>query len=72
METLDLHGIKHEDAEKLIEEFVILTELPAKIITGSGNIMKGIVTDVLEKHNLYSEPESYWNLGSWIIYHKKP
>ena len=72
METLDLHGIKHEDVEKMVEEFVVLEDLPARIITGGSNTMKGIVTEVLERHSLYSESENFWNLGSWIIYSEKP
>jgi hypothetical protein len=72
METLDLHSIKHEDVEKMVEEFVILKNLPARIITGGSNTMKEIVTEVLERYSLRSEPENYWNLGSWIIYSEKP
>ena len=33
--TLDLHGVKHEDVDRLVENFVLLNEVPMKIITGN-------------------------------------
>ena len=42
---LDLHSIKHSDAELLIEQFIYESrnELPIKIITGNSRKMKSIV-----------------------------
>ena len=45
--TLDLHGIKHEDAERLVENFVLLNEPPLTIITGKSDMMGHIVTSKL-------------------------
>ena len=33
--TLDLHGVKHVDVERLVENFVLLNEPPLTIITGN-------------------------------------
>ena len=45
--TLDLHGIKQEDAERLVENFVLLNEPPLTIITGKSDMMGHIVTSKL-------------------------
>ena len=47
--TLDLHGIKHEDVERLVENFVLLNEPPLTIITGKSEMMGHIVTYKLSK-----------------------
>ena len=36
--TLDLHGVKHEDAERLVENFVLLNNKPLEI-TGVDQIL---------------------------------
>ena len=46
---LDLHGIKHEDVERLVENFVLLNEPPLTIITGKSEMMGHIVTYKLSK-----------------------
>lgn len=48
---LDLHGVKHSDAEAIVEEFVLLSTMPVRIITGNSNAMKDIVRAVLRKHD---------------------
>ncbi len=50
MITLDLHGKKHEDVDRIVENFIMLSECPIKIITGNSDKMKGIVTLVIERH----------------------
>lgn len=47
---LDLHGIKHQDVEVLVEEHVLLNTPPMRIITGHSTTMKKIVKTVLERH----------------------
>ena len=34
MNELDLHGIKHEDVDRLVENFVLLNKTPMRIISG--------------------------------------
>lgn len=47
---LDLHGVRHRDAEVLAEEHVLLHRAPFKIITGCSTRMKEIVIKILDKH----------------------
>ncbi|MHA1948271.1 MAG: hypothetical protein ACW99G_02750 [Candidatus Thorarchaeota archaeon] len=70
METLDLHGIKHENVNNLVEDFILRVDIPCRIITGNSPTMKRIVTEVLEKYNLTSVPETDYNLGSLIVSEK--
>ena len=66
MFTLDLHGKRHEDVDRITENFILLSEVPAKIITGNSNKMKEIVTEVIERHGFdwkYDTP----NYGCLIV-----
>ena len=45
--TLDLHGVKHVDVERLVENFVLLNEPPITIITGNSQRMQEIVINKL-------------------------
>ena len=47
--VLDLHGIRHDDVERLVENFVLLNEPPLTIITGKSEMMGHIVTYKLSK-----------------------
>ncbi|MDA0986427.1 MAG: hypothetical protein O3A55_02300 [Bacteroidetes bacterium] len=67
MKTLDLHGVKHEDVEKLVENFIFLNENPLKIITGSSNKMKKLVYQILNKHKFNYNYFDDYNLGEVII-----
>jgi hypothetical protein len=67
METLDLHGIRHHQVIRKVEEFVLCNDVPLRIITGNSLIMRSLVREVLDGHGLCGEPESDWNLGSLII-----
>lgn len=48
---LDLHGVKHADAEILVEDYVLMRTPPVRIITGNSNAMQAIVSKVLKRHN---------------------
>ena len=52
---LDLHGVKHEDADRLVENFVLLNEPPMKIITGNSEKMTLMTLDVLNRHDFLWE-----------------
>ena len=52
MKTLDLHGIKHEEVDRLVENFVLLNEPPLDIITGNSHRMSEIVILCLLKHDI--------------------
>lgn len=53
--TLDLHGIRHEDAKRDVIRFIEKywgTGYEAEIITGNSHIMRSIVTDILDEYKL--------------------
>jgi hypothetical protein len=52
---LDLHGVKHEDVDRLVENFVLLNEPPMKIITGNSEKMTLMTLDVLNRHDFLWE-----------------
>ena len=39
MRELDLHGVRHEDVDRLVENFILLNNLPVTIITGNSQKM---------------------------------
>ena len=53
--TLDLHGVKHEDAERLCHEFINKNwgpDLELHIITGHSILMKTIVDQTLNFYDV--------------------
>jgi hypothetical protein len=53
--VLDLHGVKHEDAALIVEEWVIMWDyrvlgFQGKIITGNSTKMKTLAVSALKKH----------------------
>lgn len=67
METLDLHGVRHHEVDRLVENFVLLNDLPVRIITGNSPTMQALTKEVLVRHGLRSEAETFLNVGSWIV-----
>lgn len=65
-EDLDLHGMKHEEVDRLVENYVLLNEPPFNIITGLSDEMKKLVIDVLERNEITWEL-NYWNAGQIIV-----
>lgn len=67
MQVLDLHGVRHEDAEQKVHRFIYHAGLPCKIITGHSTHMKQIVRSVLEQYELKSHYENYVNNGCLVV-----
>jgi len=67
MKTLDLHGMRHDCVESAVINFVLLNEMPLKIITGKSPRMIRIVHNVLDNHNFSYYPENFINYGAYII-----
>ena len=40
IKQLDLHGKRHEEVDRLVENFVILNKTPMRIITGNSDKMR--------------------------------
>ena len=55
LKQLDLHGVRHEDVDRLVENFVLLNNPPIRIITGNSNRMTELVVDVLDRHDITYE-----------------
>ena len=47
--TLDLHGLKHQDVDRIVENHIFLTPTPHDIVTGNSLEMIRIVKDVLDR-----------------------
>jgi hypothetical protein len=67
METLDLHGVRHEEVERLVGNFAYKTEVPFKIITGNSARMKDLVRQVLARLELDAYEESDQNRGALVV-----
>ena len=64
IKQLDLHGIRHSEVDRLVENFVLLNNPPLEIITGHSDKMPKIVRDVLDRHDIQWER---WGYAVWKI-----
>jgi len=50
---LDLHGVKHENVDRLVENFIYMNQgkLPLTIICGNSNKMIELVNSVIKRIN---------------------
>ena len=55
LHRLDLHGIRHEEVDRLVENFVLLNTPPMRIITGNSHKMRDLVTNVLDRLSINYE-----------------
>lgn len=67
MNELDLHGVRHKEAKRQVEDFFASEEPPFKVITGNSPTMKRFVEEEAEKYEYKVEVESYYNLGALIV-----
>lgn len=73
MEKIDLHGIKHEDVVKTMDDFLWemmqkykWSTLEVEVITGISDRMKEIVRDVCQDYN-FKVSEHPTNIGCLIV-----
>ena len=59
--TLNLHGIRHYDVDRFVENFLLMNELPLTIITGNSDTMKDMVMDKCKQLDYYCEQ---WDSGT--------
>jgi len=64
MKKLDLHGVRHSEVDRLVENFVLLNNPPLEIITGNSDKMIELVKNVLDRHNINWER---WENAVWKI-----
>ena len=55
MKELDLHGTRHEEVERLLENFILLNEPPLKVITGNSTYMQSKLEMFCSKHKISYE-----------------
>ena len=65
MKTLDLHGIRHEEVERLLENFILLNNPPLHIITGNSDYMRAKVEAFCNNHKINYERWANW--GEYTI-----
>jgi len=65
MKKLDLHNRRHDEVERLTENFILLNDGPLLIITGYSDKMIEIVTSVCKTHQIKYEIKG--GLGSHIL-----
>lgn len=64
---LDLHGVKHQNVESLVEDYVLQTTPPMRIVTGNSAAMKNIVIAVLKKHDYKFQDGDFFSSGCILI-----
>ena len=68
MQTLDLHGLRHWEAEEAVHIFVNKhwgKEL--RIITGNSIFMKNLVCEILNFYQLNFTLDNLWNMGYIVV-----
>ena len=65
IQPLDLHGVKHADVTKMVEDYLFQNqeECPLKIITGNSDRMKQIVINVVRAHGFNYLEGDFYNRG---------
>ena len=58
--TLDLHGIRHSDVDRLVENFVLLNDAPLTIMCGNSDKMIKLVRNTLD--GLYESAGVSWQM----------
>lgn len=64
---LDLHGVKHQDVDIIVEDYVLLNRPPFKIITGHSKTMKELTIAVLERHQYKYQDGVLNNMGCILV-----
>lgn len=67
METLDLHGIRHQEADEKVRRFLNFVELPCYIITGNSYEMKNIVRSIVKEYEWYCHEKDSYNHGTLVV-----
>ena len=63
---LDLHGIRHDDVDRIVENFVLLNESPLTIICGNSDRMIKLVQETLDR--IYDKHKIKWQVWNHNTY----
>ena len=58
---LDLHGVRHPDVDRIVENYVLMNTTPLNIITGRSDRMIELATNPLRRKSF-----------KWVIYSHNP
>jgi hypothetical protein len=64
---LDLHGIKHQDVDVTVEDYILFNTPPFKIITGHSLTMKKLTIAVLNRHQYKFQDGVLSNMGCILV-----
>ena len=67
MQTLDLHGVTHQQADEKIRSFLNFVNLPCQIVTGNSDAMKSIARKVVKEYQWFCYEKDSYNNGAFII-----
>jgi len=61
MNKLDLHGVRHEEVDRLVENFILMNqgELPLTIVCGNSGKMLNLVNAVVHRLDVKSTMLQY-------------
>ena len=70
---LDLHGLRHGQVEHEVHRFLYENEdrMPCKIVIGVSEVMRMLVTGVLDDMSLYYHDERFKNPGCLVVQYFK-
>ena len=71
METLDLHGVRHHQADEIVRSFLNFIELPCQIVTGNSPRMRDIVKNIVQEYEWFCYEKDSYNYGTLIITEKE-
>lgn len=71
MQSLDLHGTRHSNADEKTRRFLNFAELPCQIITGNSPTMKNIVKTVVTEYGWVCKEKDAYNYGTLVIMEKQ-
>ena len=66
MNKLDLHGTRHSEVDRLVENFVLLKEPPLTIVCGNSDKMIRLVRETLDR--IYETHQIGWHLWNHNTY----
>ena len=67
MKEVDLHGVRHRDVYKILEDCYMNGDIPLEVITGKSNTMKKIVVTIAGTFGLQTR-EKLGNDGRLVVY----
>lgn len=69
MRELDLHGVKHEDVDRLVENFAFENQdsFPLTIITGHSKRMKEIVFECMDRNSFKCKEGNYSGTNMGVV-----